>query len=233
MKFSIIIPTFKEETHLPLLLKSIKKQEYSDYEIIVVDNKSPDKTRAIAQKFNCIIVDGGMPGVARNKGSHVAKGDWLLFFDADVIIPPKFLSKLSKKIDLNLSIIGATTYVKPISKHPFDWLFFIGGNIGTGILQYIKPVAHGFIMIVKKDIFKSLQGFNEKLVLGEDFDLATRIGKKGKFKVFSDLYIKVSVRRFKKEGRFKLFIKLLKSTFLILFFNKKIKKANYDFGHYK
>ncbi|MBI2647452.1 glycosyltransferase [Candidatus Woesearchaeota archaeon] len=83
---SIIIPTWNEEKYLPKLLECIKKQTYKDYEIIVADANSKDKTREVAKKYNCRIVKGGVPAVGRNNGAKVAKGDILLFLDADVTI---------------------------------------------------------------------------------------------------------------------------------------------------
>ena len=76
---SIIIPTYNEEEVLPNLLRSIKEQDYKDYEVVVADAKSTDKTREIAQKFDCRVVDGGLPGEGRNHGAEAAKGDRFLF----------------------------------------------------------------------------------------------------------------------------------------------------------
>ena len=84
MILSIIIPTYNEEKYLPILLESIKKQSFEDYEIIVADANSTDNTRNIAQEYGCIIVDGGLPAIGRNNGANVAKGDILLFLDSDL-----------------------------------------------------------------------------------------------------------------------------------------------------
>jgi glycosyltransferase involved in cell wall biosynthesis len=78
-KISIIIPTKNEETCLPKLLDSIKSQDFPDYEIIIADANSTDKTREIAKSYGCIVVDGGLPAVGRNRGAEVANGEILLF----------------------------------------------------------------------------------------------------------------------------------------------------------
>ena len=67
---SIIIPTYNEEYLLPKLLESIKKQNFTDYEIIVADNNSKDNTVKIARKYKCRIVKGGLPGSGRNRGAE-------------------------------------------------------------------------------------------------------------------------------------------------------------------
>ncbi len=80
---SIVIPTKNEERYLPRLLASIKRQSFSDYEIIVADNGSSDSTRAVAESFGCKVTGGGLPGEGRNRGAAAARGDVVLFLDAD------------------------------------------------------------------------------------------------------------------------------------------------------
>jgi len=69
MKVSIIIPALNEEKTLPVLLDSIKAQDFSDYEVIVADANSKDRTREIAAEYGCRVVDGGLPAVGRNAGA--------------------------------------------------------------------------------------------------------------------------------------------------------------------
>ena len=57
MILSIIIPTYNEEEYLPVLLESIKQQDFSDYEIIVADADSKDNTVKIAEEYGCIVVE--------------------------------------------------------------------------------------------------------------------------------------------------------------------------------
>ena len=90
---SIIIPAYNEEKYLPKLLECIKKQTYKGYEIIVADAGSKDRTGQIAKKYGCKVVKGGMPAVGRNNGAKVAKGNILLFLDADVQINRDFIKK--------------------------------------------------------------------------------------------------------------------------------------------
>ena len=84
---SIVIPTFNEEKFLPHLLKSLKEQTFKDFEIIVADNNSTDATRSVAINVGAKVVKGGLPARGRNNGAKVARGEWLLFLDADVILP--------------------------------------------------------------------------------------------------------------------------------------------------
>lgn len=112
---SIIIPTKNEEKYLPLLLRSIKKQEFGNYEIIVADAGSKDKTVELAQKQGVIVVKGGLPAKGKNEGAKVAKGDILLFLDADVILEPGFLKKSLAEFNKRKLWI-ASFYLAPVDK---------------------------------------------------------------------------------------------------------------------
>ena len=119
---SIIIPTLNEEKYLPLLLKSIARQKFRDYEIIVADAGSEDKTLDIAKRYNCRIVAGGLPAKGRNEGAKVAKGDLLLFLDADVILPQKFFRRAVSEFETEKIDFGAfalTPYPRNKISTPF------------------------------------------------------------------------------------------------------------------
>ena len=111
MIFSIIIPTYNEEEYLPVLLDSIKEQSFDDYEIIVADANSTDKTREIAKSYGCIVVDGGLPAAGRNNGAKIAKGEYLLFIDGDDLLVNNILEKSYLKAkEKNIDIIQFQTY---------------------------------------------------------------------------------------------------------------------------
>src|SRR5258708_34043759 len=89
---SIIITTKNEESVILRLLTSIKKQNYEKKEIILVDNNSLDKTIDIAKKNNVKIYTFGPERSAqRNFGAQKAKGEFLLFLDADMELTPNVL----------------------------------------------------------------------------------------------------------------------------------------------
>ncbi len=229
---SIIIPTLNEEKYLPKLLESIKKQNYNNYEIIVSDANSKDKTREIAKKFGCKIVKGGLPSVARNNGAKIAKGEIIIFFDSDVILCDNFLRENLKEFEKrNLGI--ATTCVKPLSKKLIDY-FIVGfvPNSWMFITQKFSPHAPGFSIFVKKKIHEKIKGFDETIKIAEDHDYVKRASKVSKFGLLMSKKILVSVRRFDKEGRFKLSIKYIYFTFLRLFKGEIREEKDYEFGNY-
>jgi len=115
MKLSIIIPTYNEEEYLPDLLKSIQRQDFNDYEVIVADSHSTDNTVDIAKSFGCHVVPGGLPGIGRNNGAKVAKGEILLFIDSDCVLTDNYLSSAIEEFELyNIGI--AITQIIPLEK---------------------------------------------------------------------------------------------------------------------
>ncbi len=216
---SIIIPTLNEEKYLPKLLESIKKQTYKDYELIVADANSTDKTRQIAKKYGCKIVKGGLPAVGRNNGVKVAKGDILLFLDADVQFDNDFLKNCinefnSRKLDV------AGLYIHPQSNNILDKIFLGLFNFWTFATQFFYPNASGSGIICKKWLHKKVNGFDETIRLSEDMNYVKRCSKFGKFRIIKSAKSYVAMRRFEKEGRFKVGLKLLLSALHRLFFGE-------------
>ena len=74
------------------------------------------------------------------------------------------------------------------------------------LFQKISPFAGGWCIFVRKDMHDKIKGFDERIVLGEDSDYAKRIGKIGKFRLMRGSKVKVSPRRFEKEGHLKIIL---------------------------
>ena len=216
---SIIIPTFNEEKYLPKLLNCIKNQTYKDYEIIIADANSKDKTKAIAKKYGCKTVRGGLPAVWRNNGAKAAKGDILLFLDADSLIEKDFLKNCLGDIQKrNLDVAG--TCLSPFSKNFLDNIFLWTFNAWTYITQFFYPNACGSGIFCKKWLHKKVNGFDETIKLSEDMDYVKRCGKYGKFRLIKNSKVVYSMRRYDKNGRFKVAFKLFLSAVYRLFFGE-------------
>ena len=230
---SIIIPTLNEENYLPLLLKSLKNQTYKNFEVIVADAGSRDKTSWIAKKWGCRVIEGGMPAVGRNRGAQVAKGDILVFLDSDVVLPKEFLEvtlKEFKKKKLDI----ASSYVQVLSDKNIDALMYDIANLYLGVSQFFKPKAAGHFIMVKKKIHNQVGGFDETIKVAEDFDYIRRVSKIGKFRYLTSCRIPVSVRRLDKEGRMTMATKYtLIGIYFDLFGGVKSDVFRYRFGHYK
>ncbi|MCK7544039.1 glycosyltransferase [Marinobacter bryozoorum] len=175
---SFIIPTLNEEKNLPRLLNSIQKTmgEFI-YEVLVVDNGSNDKTQNIALTHNTkLLVDQEATiGGLRNIGARSASYDILVFLDADISLEPNWIYKLQEDIkswpkdDL---IITGNSYLVPessslVEKHWFSKLVNTNDN-------YINS-GH---LITTTTMFKKVNGFNEDLRTGEDYDFCRRAKNK-------------------------------------------------------
>jgi len=230
---SVIIPTYNEGKYLPLLLSSLRNQTFKNFEIIVADARSKDRTRTIAEKAGCRVVEGGLPACGRNKGAAAAKGEWLLFLDADVILPVDFLDKAMKEIkrrDLDV----ASAPIQPLSDKKIDKIFHEAYNVYAKATTMVYPHAPGFCIFAKKKIHRAIGGFDESLKLAEDHDYVARAGRVGKFRILKSVRIPVSVRRFDRDGRTKIAIKYLAcEAHRLLLGPVSTDIFNYKFGHTK
>lgn len=232
---SIIIPTLNEEKNLPKLLASIKKQSVSfNYEIIVADNHSTDATRGIAQYYGAKVVDGDLPGRARNLGAEAASGDILLFLDADVILSDKFFlqNMVSEFIEKDFGV--ATCAIHPLSDRTVDLFGHQVYNLFVQATAGFDPYAPGFCMIAKKSVHQAINGFNEKVTLGEDSDYAKRAAQVSKFGFLKSAKILVSVRRLDRDGRFNTLMKYIACGIYMKIYGAPEKDIfKYTFGHKK
>jgi len=206
---SIVIPTYNEEQYLPFLLRSITAQSSSDYEIIVADNNSTDKTRELAEAAGARIIDGGLPAAGRNAGAAAAKGDIILFLDSDVILPDQRFIE-DTVVEFKKRRLGvATCKVEPLSDKKIDKYMHEGFNYFMWVTSAVTPHAPGFCIFARKKVHDKIGGFDEDIKLGEDHDYVERAGKVGKFRLLKSHRIPVSVRRLDKDGRLKTFVKYL------------------------
>ena len=105
MRFSVIVPVYNVEDYLETCVASVLAQSCPDYELILVDDGSTDKSAALCDRFaaqyGCRVIhqeNGGL-GAARNTGIAAAAGDYLFFLDSDDYISPDTLQGLSEEMD--------------------------------------------------------------------------------------------------------------------------------------
>lgn len=225
---SIIIITKNEEKHLPRLLESIKKQDFKDYEIIVSDAASTDRTREIAMFYGCEIVEGGLPSVGRNNGAKAARGNILMFLDADGKLPPSFLKKTI--VEFNRRKLGcAGCFYVPMKTNVINRMIFLVYDMLSLILQYISPHAGGYFILVRKSVFEKVGGFNEKILIAEDHNFAKKCSKVTKFRVLFSVYVIGDIRKFENKGRLKMILKYFYLGLVrIMFGDRKKPLINYE-----
>jgi len=230
---SIVIPTLNEENYLPRLLNCLRKQNFKDYEIIIADAESKDKTREVAQTFGCKIIKGGLPAKGRNEGAKIIKGDLILFLDADALLPKNSLERLLREFkDRNLKVAGS--FLQSQSENKIvRFLYNFAYNLPIIFLEKLFPYASGFILI-KKDLHQEIGGFDEDIKLSEDHCYVREASKLGKFGILKSITIFISPRRFEQNGWLKTGFKWFLCGFYLIFFGPvKTDIFSYNFDPYK
>jgi len=203
---SVVIPSYNEGSYIDRLLDALASQDYPNLEVIVSDAESKDDTPAVIESFTSkldvklLTSPPAGPAAGRNIGAAKAKGEWLLFLDADDdITDPAFISKLVRAADKN-SWQTASAPMRGIDAGIFE-------RFGTWVnFRYAKllsrtkhPVAAGWCILTKRDLFEANHGFNEKIHFGEDYDYVTRVGNHG-FGFVMDTFYFIDLRRSREEG---------------------------------
>lgn len=236
MKYSIIIPALNEEKLLPNLLNQLNNESLKkkfDYEIIVSDGGSRDKTIELALNNSDILTvhtDNEKQNIAigRNSGASFSSGEILIFINADILLPDVniFFDYLEKKF-ISSKYLAMTCFVKVFPDQEilsdkffhgiYNRYFRLINNFGIGM-------GRGECQIIKKTIFNELKGYNDKLAAGEDFDLFKRIRKKGKILFSRDICVFESPRRFRKLGYKNVTWIWIKNGFSVFLKNRSISK---------
>ncbi len=200
---SVVIPTLNEEKFLESTLKSIKNQDYKGkYEIIVSDGMSKDDTVRIAKKYADEVVICKRKGIAigRNTGEKLARGELLLFIDADTVILPDALTKVAKMFR-NKKIVGGTGSVLPLNpKMSNIFIYWSVSQLVKKTVQLKSPQIGGLFCAYRKDAFDKVNGFNESFDTFEDFDMSKRISKLGRIGFLEDIVAFSSTRRIDNWG---------------------------------
>ncbi len=206
LKVSVVIPTLQEGKYIGKLLSRLSKIN-PRLEIIVIDGGSTDETVSIAKKLAdkvYVLRERGI-GKARNYGAYKSNGEIIVFMDADIDPPPNFLKKIISVFNKK-NVVGATCNIMPKNPSPFEYAFFRFYNLLLRLFAHFKPHSRGEFLVVRRNAFFKVGGFNEHLPCLEDHELVFRLSKIGKFIFLNDLIVYESMRRFRRMG----FLKVLK-----------------------
>ncbi|MEA2098053.1 MAG: glycosyltransferase [Patescibacteria group bacterium] len=199
---SVIVPTYNEEKYVETTLKSIKNQKTGlNYEIIVSDCKSSDKTIEIAKKYadKIIISKKRTPSCARNTGTLIAKGKILVFIDADTKILPDYIEFIFRKFRKIPHLVGLSTSFKFSRQSPN--LIFAEEITNSYLLmrsQLDCATLPGFNTCILKDKFEKVGGFKDSML--EDVQLSKDINLLGKVKYLPEKKVITSSRKLEKVG---------------------------------
>jgi len=191
---SVIIPAYNAEKYLAEALDSVFAQDYSPFEVIVIDDGSTDDTAGVVERYSQPGIryhyqpNGGI-AAARNTGINMAQGDWIAFIDADDLWMPH---RLSAQVEL---------------LQEFPEAEFISGKVR----QFISPdvpeeqrkkyrihaedvqVHLMTASLIKRDVFNRVGPFNPDLLIAQDMEWVKRAQEMGV--VFIELDRLVFLRR--------------------------------------
>lgn len=229
--FSIIIPVYNRPEELNELLESCLQQSFKNFELIILEDGSTIRSESIIESYennltiNYIQKTNTGPSDTRNKGMQIAKGEFYLIIDSDVILPKDYLSEIYHKINQeSIDCFGgpdaALSSFTPIQKAiNFSMTSFITTGGIRGSKSNKKFFPRSFNMGLKPNVFKKTNGFNSNLRFGEDIDLSIRIYELG----FNVKYLDSAYVFHKRRTSFKQFFKQI--------FNSGIARINLSILH--
>ena len=230
---SVIIPTLNEEKYVGRLLAQftdeVKKKH--NLEIIVSDGGSVDGTvELVKDKVDVLLLHNSSNrqtiAEGRNIGVKAAKGDILFFINADTCINniDHFFETIFDELK-NPKVIAITCKVKtfPEEEQLADKIFHTFHNYYFAALNYLGVgMGRGECNIIRREKFFEVGGYNETLTAGEDFDIFTRLTKKGKIRFLHNQVIFESPRRYRKQGYFKVMRSWFRNCVYIVVFKKSV-----------
>jgi glycosyltransferase involved in cell wall biosynthesis len=181
---SFVVPALNEAAYLPQCIHSIKRLKYptcvSDVEIFVVDTGSTDQTLAIAATLDARVlqISGATVAGARNRGAQEARGEILAFVDADCELPPDWLVYGMRHLEqTEIAAIG-TSLMRPPSTATWverHWhrLGYATPHAACERVRWL-PTSN---LLVRRDAFQAVDGFDESLITCEDCDFGYRLSR--------------------------------------------------------
>jgi glycosyltransferase involved in cell wall biosynthesis len=222
LAISVIVCAHNEERCLAACLHSLSAQTRCPDEIIVVDNASTDRTRAVAERFAGLrVVAEHEKGLtkAREAGRAAASGDVLLYLDADCRAPLQWVERVEARFLRDPTLLAVSG---PYRYYDWDaqgrWLIRAYDLIVAPVTQImarhvlrVGAVFYGGNFAVRRTALKRIGGFDTGIRFhGEDTNLGRRLARIGRVHLAYDCYLFTSARRFKALGRghvFRLYIR--------------------------
>jgi len=182
-KLSVIIPTHNSEKTIEKCINSIVSQKFprNEFEIIVVDDGSKDKTTELAKKAGADVVmniDPCFQGTARNIGAKNARGNFLAFLDSDCIARDCWLQIIAKELKENDAIGGPVLNGNPNSLVAWSEYLIEFSEFHEHRKRSTVQFVPGCSQAYKKNIFFKVGGFSEQR-LAEDVKIGHELTKSG------------------------------------------------------
>ncbi len=194
---SVVIPAHNEEKYLAETLEALQRQTYPYFEVLVVANGCTDRTVEVAQdKCDRLIVFPERDlGKARNSGAAKARGDLLVFLDADTRLEARALQVIAERFTPACS--SATIKGRPDNPRLSYSVFYAFKN-----LLHRSGLHCGSSGVIScwRDQFKECGGFDPRLQVRENSELICRLRQFGPYRFIGDALAVTSMRRYEKTG---------------------------------
>ena len=197
VRISVIIPAHNEEAFLPATLKALREQTWPDFEVIVVANGCADNTaeaaNGLCDQLFCLEERG--LGRARNLGGFRARGEILVFLDADTFLDKEALAMIARQFDRRYSM-GTLKGVPDGERFSHRLIYFFKNLIHR---LHLHTGSSG-VILCWKDQFGKIGGFDEHLYLRENSELMKRLRVFGRYKFIGSASARTSMRRYDETG---------------------------------
>ena len=182
IKYSFIVPVYNTEKYLKKCLDSLVNQTYKDFEIIVVNDGSTDKSSSIISKYqkkykNIIVIDKENEGLsmARNRGVQKSSGKYIIFVDSDDYVSNKLLEEVDKKIDdsdiLRFQLATEDEEYTKINEYHEEGFESMCGYDAFKYLSSYHFVEPAWCYVIRKNYYIENKFSFKKDVYHEDFGL--------------------------------------------------------------
>lgn len=226
VKISVIIPARNEEQYLEKTLQAVFSQNYPDFEVIVVDNASTDRTAQVAAKFPVILLQENRQGTqwALECGRQKAGGEIIARLDADCLPGPDWLAK-GAAFFRDPKVVAASGpyyyYDAPFFLRVISfWLqryVYVGMNFLVRFF-HLGGVIIGGNSFMRAAALQKINGFDTRIIFyGDDADLAKRIARVGKVIFTGSLTLDSSARRLAQHGPLRILLLYTLHFFKVLF----------------
>ena len=180
IKYSFIVPVYNTEEYLEKCLDSLVKQSFKNFEIIIVNDGSPDNSKVIIEKYkskhnNIKVVEQKNKGlsIARNNGVKKAAGEYIIFIDSDDYVDKNILKIVDKNIE-DVDILRFQVILKQgekLNKYEEESFEIINGKDAFEKISSYYFVEPAWCYVFKKDYFVSNKYEFKKGIYHEDFAL--------------------------------------------------------------
>ena len=228
---SVVIPTYNEEKNIGRCLSALNEQTIprEDFEVIVVDGQSTDKTVEIAQKYADKVIQQVSKGVggARNDGVRIASGDVIVTTDADCVPYSEWLEVVLEHFE-DENMIAVTGFLDPfdvetLSKYEaylYRLLFWVSNHLLSVFAMTGYYHLCGANSAFDRDAFLEIGGYQD-LPYSDDVEIYKRLKPKGKMVLDNRMKVYYSIRRIKKMSLRKYIYQITKNDFVTMVMNSK------------